>query len=121
MTDFMIQGPIVRHLRRMRRLYGDRCRALQEALAHYCGAWLDVGDATAGMHLVAWLKDGLDDKRVAAAVREAGIAVRPISDYYLTHKPPQSGLLLGFTTVNRAQLTAGARKLGELLATLAVR
>ena len=74
LADLVARGELDRHLRRTRRRYRARRDALVAALAHHLPA-ARVGGAAAGLHVVAWLPDGADEARIAAAARERGVAV----------------------------------------------
>ena len=115
LTDFMTQGYFTRHLRKMRKLYGERCRVLQMALAKYCADWVDVGDVSGGMHLVAWLKNGLDDKRVAAEAVKYNLRLSPLSSTYIGQAPARGGLMLGFTAMTLDEIETAVIKLAQLL------
>lgn len=119
LTDFMTEGYFTRHLRRMRKLYGERCRVLTTALTKHCSDWIEVGDSSGGMHLVAWLKNGLDDKRVVAEASKYNLAMSPISATYIADTPPRGGLLLGFTAMTPEQIETAVKKLAKALADVA--
>lgn len=56
------------------------------------------------MHLIAGLRDG-DDVELAQRARAIGIAVEPLSQWYLEAKP-RHGLVLGFTNIATAEQAA---------------
>ena len=61
-ADFLGRGEFDRHLRRMRPIYRGRRDTLVEALRSAYPIWQSAGVA-AGLDLVAWLPDGLDENR----------------------------------------------------------
>jgi GntR family transcriptional regulator/MocR family aminotransferase len=66
MADFVREGHFARHLRRTRALYRERRAALVDGLREELGGVLEpVGDP-AGMHLVACLPKGVDDRGPSA-------------------------------------------------------
>ncbi|APU18872.1 PLP-dependent aminotransferase family protein [Actinoalloteichus sp. GBA129-24] len=90
-------GGYDRHLRRTRRINRHRRDTLVEALANRLPGWRVVGPS-AGLHLVARLPDGVDDRRLSSALARAGVLVPPLSDY-LRGLPPSvlfPGLVLGY-------------------------
>ena len=56
----------------------------------------------------------MDDIALAQRAREVGIAVEPLSQWYLDAKP-RHGLVLGFTNIASAeQASAVARRLAQI-------
>jgi GntR family transcriptional regulator / MocR family aminotransferase len=110
LTDFIKEGHFARHLRRMRILYMERRGVLVDAIQAQFGNTLEVIGAEAGMHLVALLPPGVDDREVAQRAAESGLSVLPLSMCYLK-KPPRGGLILGYGGANATQIEEGIRKL----------
>ncbi|MFN8523292.1 MAG: PLP-dependent aminotransferase family protein [Chloroflexota bacterium] len=108
--DFMHRGWFDRHLRRMRRLYQSRRVALLEALHRELGGAVTASGDGAGLHLVAWLADGLSAVRVSREAAALGVAAPPISPYY-AGRPPREGLMLGFAALDETTIVEGARRL----------
>jgi GntR family transcriptional regulator/MocR family aminotransferase len=115
LADFIAEGHFARHLRRMRALYAARQAALVDAARRELAGLLTVPEAHAGMHVVGWLPDGVDD--VAAADRAAahGVETVPLSAYALG-RPVHRGLLLGYAAVDEAAIRAGVERLARALA-----
>jgi GntR family transcriptional regulator/MocR family aminotransferase len=76
---------------------------------------LDVAVPDQGMHLVAYLRDGLSDLTVEASAQRAGIVVRAISRFYHTAHP-RTGLMLGFSGFPRQSIVPSAARLAALVA-----
>jgi GntR family transcriptional regulator/MocR family aminotransferase len=114
LTDFIKQGHFARHIRRMRMLYMQRRIALGEAIRSELGKYLEVVDAEAGMHLVALLPPGVNDKTVSRKAAEAGISAIPLSSCYLK-RSPRGGLVLGYGGTDKAQIENGVRILGRII------
>ena len=72
-ADFLARGGFDHHLRRMRPIYRRRRDRLLAALARYLPSARPVG-ASAGLHLVAMLPDGIDEE---AVVERRGRRRRP--------------------------------------------
>ena len=76
-------GRFDRHLRKVRDSYRQRRDALVSAVAeHLPGATITGLDA--GHHALLQLPAGVDEERVVADARAAGIAVRGLGDYRVT-------------------------------------
>jgi GntR family transcriptional regulator/MocR family aminotransferase len=115
LADFIAGGHFARHLRRMGRLYRARRDVLLAALDEHLAGAIEPGGAGAGLHLVAWLRAGLDEAAVAAAAAAAGVGVYPVGRFRLG-APGRPGLLLGYAALEERQIEAGVRRLAESLA-----
>ncbi|HEV8580302.1 MAG TPA: PLP-dependent aminotransferase family protein [Thermoanaerobaculia bacterium] len=114
LADFISSGHFARHLRRMRVIYAARQRSLLNAAQSELKGLLDVEPGEAGMHLMGWLPESLDDHAAAIAAASHGVEVTPLSAYCL--RPPQRGALrLGYTGYAPKQLWEGARRLASAL------
>ncbi len=118
LARFMAEGHFATHLRRMRRIYGQRRDVLTHALAEQLGDVVEIGDVSAGMHAVIRLRGDRacveTDEAVAARAREVGLVLRPLSSYY-AGKPRSQGLVLGYAAFDEAKLVDGVRALSEVL------
>lgn len=110
LTDFIREGHLARHIRRMRMLYMDRRKALVKAIRVQMGDMLEVIGGEAGMHLVALLPPGTSDVAVSRKAAQRGISATPLSTCYL-RPPARAGLILGYGGVNAHQIHDGVRKL----------
>jgi GntR family transcriptional regulator/MocR family aminotransferase len=112
LTDFIADGYLAAHVRRMRALYAERQAALVKALRERLGDRLSVAPDDCGMHLVGYLDDGVDDIALSKAAADRGVAAAALSRLYVD-APPKKGLMLGYAGVaepamRRAVATLGA-------------
>ena len=114
-AEFMRQGYFAAHIRRMRLLYRDQRDLVVGELQRRLGARIAVTAPEQGMHLVAFLRDGLSDVALEAALREHGVVVRALSRMYLK-APPRQGFLLGFTGFPRQVIVPALARLVRVLA-----
>ena len=114
LADFIAEGHFARHLRKMRVLYAERRNTLIEALTRALGDILDVAVPEAGMHLVAWLPEGMSAQVVARQASAHGLRIPPISQF--SSQPLQrDGLLFGFASSSPDELRAGVKTLAMAL------
>src|SRR6185312_11059024 len=66
LAAFIGEGHLARHVRRMRRIYGDRRRALLKGVAAAPPGWLVPYPSAAGLHLSLKLPDAVDPKALLA-------------------------------------------------------
>ena len=95
LSRFMDDGRFVEHIRKMRRVYRERRDVLFESLTEECSNMLAPQPTDAGMHIIAWLKKGLDDQVAHQELLSAGIESLPLS-VYCTRPLDRAGLVLGF-------------------------
>jgi GntR family transcriptional regulator / MocR family aminotransferase len=110
LADFISEGHLARHIRRMRTLYRERRDALLAAIRETLGDRLEVVNAEAGMHLVGLLRHGIDDTTVVRRLAANGVSALPLSMCY-RKKPPRGGLILGYGGTDAGQLRVGMRGL----------
>ena len=106
LTDFLREGHLARHMRRMRAIYRARRDTLVTALSASASDVLSVGVTDAGLHLVAFLLPGIDDVEVVRRARLRGMFPTALSTCYVT-SAARSGLLLGFAGSSEADSQRG--------------
>ncbi|MCX7382139.1 MAG: PLP-dependent aminotransferase family protein [Alphaproteobacteria bacterium] len=109
LADFIGEGRLGPHIRRMRTEYARRRAALLAALARHCPL-ADPIAAPGGLHLVLRLPDTVDASAVVTAARARGLAVSPLAAYF-TGPPRLNGLVIGFATTPPALAADAARRL----------
>ena len=114
LTEFIAEGHLASHIRRMRARYRDQRDRLVATLRRRAGDRLDVETPDQGMHLVAYLRQGLLDTAVERAALEDGVVVRALSRLYVRARPRQ-GLLLGFSGYPATAIAGAAGRLAAVL------
>ncbi|MGQ3292416.1 MAG: rhizopine catabolism transcriptional regulator MocR [Shinella sp.] len=114
LADFIMEGHMTRHLKRMRRLYAGRRQAFLEICAERLGSDMEILPCEAGIQLVGRLRVGLHDIQVADALAARGVNVTPMSKYF-RHQPTMRGLVMGYAACDEAQTVAGIRQIREVL------
>ena len=114
LAEFISSGAYLAHLRRMTRLYKGRRDRMVHALATEAGDRLTVEIPAGGMQLLARCRASVNDQRLAAKLREAGVISRPLSSLFF-HKTREQGLFLGFAAWNEAEIDQAARVLGQIM------
>ena len=111
LADFISDGFMSRHIRRMRRLYAVRREAFREACDDELGDRIELGIGS-GIQAVGFFRGHLDDRRVAEAARRRGVIVSPLSMQY-RHGAARQGLVLGFAATPVEHIRGGVKKLRE--------
>jgi GntR family transcriptional regulator / MocR family aminotransferase len=95
LADFITEGHLASHIRRMRALYMERRAVMMATIRRDMGDILETWDAEAGMHTVGFLPSGVEDSRVTEEAAKAGLNTLPVSGFAL--RPlSRGGLLLGY-------------------------
>jgi GntR family transcriptional regulator/MocR family aminotransferase len=97
-ADFIAEGHFSRHLKRMRSLYAERREFTQRAFLEVLGDRIRIDLQPGGLHMLAKLDDKESDVVLGRHTRAAGLAMHPLSPWYIKAKTMQ-GLLLGFANI----------------------
>ena len=117
LADFMAEGQFARYVRKMRLLYLERRNALVAALSGGPAGILDVVVPEAGLHLAAWLQEGVSAQAVVEQAAVHGLNVSSLARY--AERPLQrDGLMLGFACASPDELRAGVHTLERALRAL---
>jgi GntR family transcriptional regulator/MocR family aminotransferase len=118
LARFMEDGSFAKHIRRTRRLYVKRQRALVSAIKTHMDDLLDVEFSPAGMHLVANFRTGvasrMTDDEASARAAANGVTAKPLSSFYFGRCRAQ-GLALGYAGFDERRLDAGVAALKRAL------
>jgi len=125
LARFIESGAFAAHIRRMRRIYRRRQRALLAALDRHMADHLRVDLPPAGMHVVADLALGLarrmSDREVARRAATAGVSAAPLSGYAapaamrVIPGPVRQGVVLGYAAFDEESLETAALRLARAL------
>ncbi len=115
-ADFIAEGHLLRHIRRMRMVYAERRCVLERTLTCHLGERASIVPAIAGLHLAVALPD-IDTDELTRRAYAVGVRVEPLSRYWLGAGSAQ-GLVLGYGSINAARIPEAVRRLGKALGTL---
>jgi GntR family transcriptional regulator/MocR family aminotransferase len=105
MASFIEDAALERHLRSMRRRYRAKREVLVGALASQLPE-VRVSGTAAGLHVLAWLPDGADERATAMRARQAGVGLHELHRHCTTSAPSRPALLLGFALPSESDLLA---------------
>lgn len=110
LADFLAEGHLTQHIRRMRALYAERQAALVAAAAEQLEGRLAVSPRAAGLNVIGWLPPQADDRAVARRAQALGLDTPPLSHYTLGAPQPPA-LVLGYAALPPAEIRAGVARL----------
>jgi GntR family transcriptional regulator/MocR family aminotransferase len=108
LADFISEGHLERHVRRMRRIYGERRNALVESLQRHFGDRVTIYGDAAGMHVLV----RFDDEKIAEKAAAAKVQLVGSASCYLT-AAPRGEFIVGFSSTGERSIREGIRRLAE--------
>ena len=114
-AELFEEGELLRHVRRMRRIYAGRRDALASALWRQLGSALQFEVPDGGMAIWARADDAIDVSAWARAGEREGVMFSGSRDYDFFHRP-QPFLRLGFTYHDESELQEAVRRMSRALA-----
>ncbi|MDC5805967.1 PLP-dependent aminotransferase family protein [Vibrio europaeus] len=117
LADFIAEGDLVRHIRKMRRLYKQKHQMMLTMIERYFQRDLEVISQAAGLHVTVKWRGHISEHDWAVRASACGIVIRPFS-YYEQHdggvQRDWSGAVLGFGNVVLDEIEPNIRTLAEM-------
>ena len=114
LRDFIVDGHLARHLRRMRTLYAGRLAALIEGGKQHLSGLLELSNVRAGLYTIGFLKNGMASRRAEKLVAAQGIEVLAV-DRFTLRRPDPKALLLGFAAYDEDAIRQGLIRVAKAL------
>lgn len=116
LATFIKSGQFERHMRRSRARNDSRRKALLKALHAAFGEKASVQGENAGLHVAVWFRElpPSEIDTIVAKAAQKGIGVYSIAPLY-QGALPSAGLLLGYSSLDEYEITAGINALAQAL------
>jgi GntR family transcriptional regulator / MocR family aminotransferase len=115
LADFMVEGHLEQHMRRMRDLYTTRFDALVRYARRSISDVMEMAPAGAGLQVVGWLASDIEDDNAACRrAAELGVDSTPLSKLTIDRKMPPA-LVLGVACADVRAIRRGIDRLGQAL------
>jgi GntR family transcriptional regulator/MocR family aminotransferase len=114
LDDFIREGHLERHIRRMRVLYGRRREALLEALQDQLGDRMSVEGESAGLHVLVRLDSGMTDDELIRRASARGVGLEGIAGCRLQSKG-SGEFLLRFGCLEESRIREGVARLAQVI------
>jgi GntR family transcriptional regulator/MocR family aminotransferase len=114
LCDFIVDGHLARHLRRMRNLYAERLATLMEGTKQHLGGLLEISDVRAGLYTIGYLKNGMTSRQAEKLAAAQGVEVLAV-DRCTLRRPDPNALLLGFGGFDEFAIRQGLIRLAKAL------
>ncbi len=116
MADFIAEGSLLRHIRKMRRVYKAKHEQMCLSIQTHFGTKVSVISQAAGLHITLKWQSGIDEVTWTKRAEHDGIVLRPLS--YYEHPSYQyrdwNGVVLGYGNVALKDIEPLIQRLSEL-------
>ncbi len=114
LNDFLREGHLDRHLRRMRVLYGQRREVLMEELTRWFSGRVTLWGESAGLHLMVRFRTRLRDSELIRRAADVGVGLASTAGCRIEGKG-QGEFLLCFGCLDAATIQEGMRRLASVM------
>lgn len=116
LADFISEGDLIRHIRKMRRLYKLKHQRMLEMITRYFADKVEVISQAAGLHITLKWRGYVDEQQWTDLAKQRGIVIRPLSYYEHTNQTQRdwSGAVFGFGNVALNEIEMHIQTLAEL-------
>jgi GntR family transcriptional regulator / MocR family aminotransferase len=115
LCDFIAEGHLGRHIRRMREMYATRLTALRDAARRYLGGLLEISPVQAGLSTAGFLQNGMTSRQAEKLATEHGVEALGLHRFRIGTVHTVEGLLLGFAAFTEDQIREGVVTLAAAL------
>lgn len=114
LADFINEGHLERHLRRMRTLYHQRWQSLVKSLESRLGKHITILGDAAGIHLMVQLQTDLSDEEIIVRAAQMGVGLTSAASFYL--RSSRGGqFLIGYANLEEEKIDEGVCRLARIL------
>lgn len=114
LTDFIEEGHLESHIRKMRSLYDLRRQVLVQALKAYFGEKATILGEKAGLHLMVRLQTHLTDEEIIQRTAQVGVGMMSAQPYYLNANCTGE-FIFGYSELTQEQIQQGISRLAQVL------
>lgn len=113
LTDFINEGHLEGHIRRMRILYGKRRQIFTQAITQQLGSQATVMGDNAGMNLMIQFHTHLSDEEIVDRAVQREVKLRSINRYCVEANS-KGKFLLGYAHLTPEQIQEGVSRLSQV-------
>ncbi|WP_063534428.1 PLP-dependent aminotransferase family protein [Burkholderia sp. MSMB1589WGS] len=113
LADFIADGHLAHHIRRMREEYARRQLLLRDALNREIGGAVELSQAKAGLHVFARLTEQISPRRLASTALSEGIVVGLPHFVAIPEDAQTPAVVLGYGGVSLEHIEHGVKRLAR--------
>lgn len=115
LTELLRLRKLDKHIRKMRRIYGERRQVLLEALSkNFKSQWRTYGD-TAGLHLAVEFPGMRFDDEFRKNCLQEGIYITPVERHCIQKGTHQNKLLIGYGHLSPEEIRKGIQLFSDFI------
>ncbi|WP_008313137.1 PLP-dependent aminotransferase family protein [Leptolyngbya sp. PCC 6406] len=114
LADFIAEGHLERHIRRMKSHYDQRRQALVTALQTHFGTRATILGENAGLHMMVRFQTTLPDAELMDRAERVGVGLISAAPQYLGNSPGHE-FIFSYTELDQAAIAVGIAKLASIL------
>ncbi len=116
LARFLSRGHFEKHINRMRKFYKQRRNTVVSLLENCVFSdRLTILEQDAGLHFLLKVKTPLSDRALTAALEEAGIKIRALSDYYHENREDRHCLVVNYSGIKEEELEKALEALKNIM------
>ena len=113
-SEFIAEGHLSRHVRKLRHIYKNRRELLLTTLHQAFGGWLEPLPSFYGTHVAALARTSIDFEQVACDLAQKGVKIHALGRYFLGPRT-KAGLVFGYGGVDLPGIDRGLSVLRNAL------
>tara|TARA_Y100001956_G_scaffold49904_1_gene48585 strand:+ start:382 stop:1848 length:1467 start_codon:yes stop_codon:yes gene_type:complete len=123
LADFIREGDLLRHIRKMRRLYQEKHQLTCQSVERYFGDCVEVVSQAAGLHVTLKWRNSVNEDDFVQRAKNKGLVLRALN-YYEDSAVKQgitrdwSGIVLGFGNVAKEKIEPNIAELAKIFGSL---
>ncbi|HEY9819064.1 MAG TPA: PLP-dependent aminotransferase family protein [Candidatus Obscuribacterales bacterium] len=115
LADFIAEGHLERHIRRMRSLYDQRRQTMVTALQTHFGNCATILGENAGLHMMVRFQTSIPDAELIARAEQVGIGLISAAPQYLGENPGHE-FIFSYTELDEGAIAAAMATLSTIMA-----
>ena len=117
LAAFINQGYFEKHINRMRLFYSRQRKKLIEAIEHSSlKEKCRIIENDSGLHFLLHLQTELSDQCLSEQLKQQGIKMRPLSEYFLTAENSREHyFIINYSSVDLEKIPAACERISQLL------
>ncbi|MFC5080366.1 HTH-type transcriptional regulatory protein GabR [Vibrio thalassae] len=115
LAEFIDEGMLVRHIRKMRRRYEQKYRIIQQCIREHFGNEWQIVSQGAGLHITVQWQSEVDEQQFSDLAQSHAIVVRPMTYYEpIGHERRCGSVVLGYGNAPLESIPESVAKLAAL-------
>jgi GntR family transcriptional regulator/MocR family aminotransferase len=113
-AEFIQEGHLDRHIKRLRGLYSERRNVLVQALVENLGGKCGIVNTGAGVFVLARFKSKYNDEEIMERAKKQGVGLVSSKSFYLV-RAPRNEFILGTANLDEEQILEGVARLAKII------